>query len=145
MDWHYRFLMLAAHVAEWSKDPSTKTGAVIARPDRTVVSLGYNGFPRGVGDTPARLEDRNVKYDLMIHCEMNAVLSAHDDVRGCALYTWPFASCIRCAVHMVQAGIGAAVFPTLPERLTERWAESVRQTKKIYDESGVTWIEIPPK
>jgi deoxycytidylate deaminase len=40
-------------VAEgWSKDPSTKVGAVIVRPDLTVASIGYNGFPRGMSDDP---------------------------------------------------------------------------------------------
>ena len=52
--WDRRFLALAEHVADWSKDPSTKTGAVIVRPDRTIASMGYNGFPRGMADTDDR-------------------------------------------------------------------------------------------
>lgn len=33
--WDQRFLELAKVVSTWSKDPSTKTGAVIVRPDKT--------------------------------------------------------------------------------------------------------------
>ena len=47
--WDRRFLRLAREVASWSKDPSTKVGAVLVDPlDNTIVSLGYNGFPRRV-------------------------------------------------------------------------------------------------
>jgi dCMP deaminase len=43
--WDLRFLTLAKTVSTWSKDPSTKVGAVIVDKNRRVVSLGYNGFP----------------------------------------------------------------------------------------------------
>lgn len=45
--WDERFIELARLVATWSKDPSTKVGAVIVRPYRTVASVGFNGFARG--------------------------------------------------------------------------------------------------
>ena len=66
--WNSRFLTLAALVASWSKDPSTKTGAVIVRGDKTVASVGYNGFVQGADDDPAIYADRQRKYDLIIHC-----------------------------------------------------------------------------
>jgi dCMP deaminase len=50
--WDARFLDLARHVATWSRDPSTQTGAVIVRPNRTIASVGYNGFPRDCNDDP---------------------------------------------------------------------------------------------
>ena len=59
--WDERFIELARLVAAWSKDPSTKVGAVIVRPDRTVASVGFNGFARGVDDTEERLNDRALK------------------------------------------------------------------------------------
>ena len=43
--WDARFLDLAVYVADWSKDPSTKVGAVLVRPDRTIAALGFNRFP----------------------------------------------------------------------------------------------------
>lgn len=45
--WDARFLDLAVFIGDWSKDPSTKVGAVLVRPDRTIAGLGFNGFPRG--------------------------------------------------------------------------------------------------
>lgn len=141
--WDLRYLELARFVAGWSKDPSTQTGAVIVRPDNSVASLGYNGFPRGIRDTADRYEDRDVKYSYIVHCEMNAVLSAHTHVQGCTLYTWPFLSCDRCAVHMIQAGITRAVAPTCPPDKAERWASVFNETKSRFEEAGVEWVEIP--
>jgi deoxycytidylate deaminase len=48
--WDARFMALAEHVAGWSKDPSTKVGAVIVSPDRRQLTTGYNGFPQGIAD-----------------------------------------------------------------------------------------------
>src|SRR4051794_22836798 len=59
-DWDSRFLEMARLVSTWSKDPSTQVGAVITR-GKFVVSLGFNGHPKGVSDTPDRLENREVK------------------------------------------------------------------------------------
>ena len=73
--WDKRFLALAEHIARWSKDPSTKIGAVIVDPNKRVVSLGYNCFPRGVEDSEERLENREVKYKIIVHCERNALLA----------------------------------------------------------------------
>ena len=142
LKWDQRFLELAKLVASWSKDPSTQTGAVIIRPDRTIVSVGYNGFPKGMDDDPSLYANREVKYSRIVHCEMNAVLNAGHSVEGGILYTWPFASCDRCCVHMIQAGIKAFVFPKLPKELEERWAASVAKTKEYIDEANLEWREI---
>lgn len=142
--WDLRFLEMAKLVASWSKDPSTQTGAVIVAPDRRVVSLGYNGFPKGFSDTPKRLENREWKYDHVVHCEMNAVLFADRHLlKGATLYTWPFASCVRCAVHMIQVGIIRAVAPTLPADKADRWKESLLKTESAFAEAGVSFVEIP--
>lgn len=141
--WDIRYVQLARLVASWSKDPSTQTGAVIVRSDNSVASLGYNGFPRGINDLPERYEDREVKYSYIVHCEMNAVLSAHSPVTGSTLYTWPFLSCDRCAVHMIQAGITRAVAPSCPPDKADRWAAIFAETKSRFEEAGVEWVEIP--
>lgn len=140
--WDIRFLELAKLVASWSKDPSTQTGAVIVRPDKTVLSVGYNGFPRGIEDSEEKYNDRETKYSMIVHCEMNAVLSAHESVKGCTLYTWPFASCDRCAVHMIQSGITRAVAPILPKHLEERWSENLTKTRNLFKEAGIILEEI---
>ena len=140
--WDIRFLALAEHVAQWSKDPSTKTGSVIVDDQRRVVGMGYNGFPRGIQDTEERLETRKVKYSLMVHCEMNALLNANGDVSDCTLYTWPFASCERCAVHMIQAGIKRAVAPEIPDALKDRWHERLKIAGDLYREAGVEVVTV---
>jgi len=56
--WHKRYVNLAEYIAQWSKDPSTKTGSVIVRPDNTIASVGYNGFPRGIEDKADLLYNR---------------------------------------------------------------------------------------
>lgn len=135
--WDKRFLDLAAHIAGWSKDPSTQTGAVIVRPDRTIVSVGYNGFPREMNDDEELYANRDVKYERIIHCEMNAILTAREPLRGFTLYTWPFLSCPRCAVHVAQSGIAECVAPTVPEHLVDRWGEPLDRACGYLKESGI--------
>ena len=49
--WDQYFMSLAILSSYRSKDPSTKVGACIINPnDNTILSLGYNGFPRGCDD-----------------------------------------------------------------------------------------------
>jgi dCMP deaminase len=140
--WDSRFLEMANLVASWSKDPSTKTGAVIVRPDKTVLSVGFNGFPKKMKDDPEQYANREVKYSKIVHCEMNALIHARESLEGCTLYTVPFASCDRCAVHMIQAGITRFVFPKLPKKLVKRWKESTDKTKQYIEEAGANWTEL---
>ena len=69
--WDDRFLKLATVIGNWSKDPSTKVGAVIVNDDNKIISTGYNGFPRGIRDDD-RLDNRAQKYDLIVHAEANS-------------------------------------------------------------------------
>lgn len=140
--WDVRFLEIAKMVASWSRDPSTQTGAVIVRPDKTIASVGYNGFPKGMKDTPSLYSDRETKYSRIVHCEMNAILTARERLDGYVLYTWPFLSCDRCSVHVIQAGIKKVVAPVLPEHLRERWADNVEKSKSYFREAGVFVREI---
>lgn len=136
--WDRDYLSLARFWAERkSKDPSTKVGAVIVDDQLTVRSLGYNGFPRGVEDTPERLRDRELKYELVVHAEMNALLTAHASVRGCTLYAWPLPSCSNCAKMIIQAGIRRVVFPPLEGDVQLRWATSWARAYAMYKEAGV--------
>jgi len=74
--WDVRFLELALHISQWSKDPSTKVGCVVVGPDREIRSTGFNGFPRGINDSIDRLSDREQKYPLICHAEENAIMHA---------------------------------------------------------------------
>jgi dCMP deaminase len=106
--WDRRFMELALHVAQWSKDPSTKVGAVIVRPDRRIVSIGYNGFPSGVCDHEERYAERAVKYKFVSHAERNALDNVSQDVKGCTLYS-TLQPCPECAKSIIQKGIAEVV------------------------------------
>lgn len=137
--WLRRFMALAQHIAQWSKDPSTKVGAVIVNKDRSVLGTGYNGFPRGVKDDPERYADRTKKYPLIVHAEMNALLTAID-VREAALIVTMF-PCERCAQAIVQRGIAMVVAPkTSPA--DPRWTESHQTARMIFTEAGVHLVEL---
>lgn len=140
--WDLRFLELAKLVAGWSKDPSTQTGAVFVGRENKIISVGYNGFPSGIADTEARLNDRETKYSMIVHCEMNALLSASQSVRGSTLYTWPFMSCDRCCVHMIQAGVTRVVAPKAAPDKEERWGEAFVKTRALFKEAGIPLVEI---
>ncbi len=71
--WDRRFLELTNFIKDWSKDPRTKVGCVLVGDGRRVLSLGYNGFPRGFEDTEERLNDRQLKNLYMAHSERNAI------------------------------------------------------------------------
>ena len=140
--WDTRFLQLAETVASWSKDPSTKTGAVIVRPNRSIAGVGFNGFPIGMSDEPSLYANRETKYSRIIHCEINALLFVNESVNGYTLYTWPFASCDRCCVQMIQAGITRFVFPALPNSLSSRWDASLEKSKRYIEECNRVWVEL---
>ncbi len=127
--WDLRFLSMARLVASWSKDPSTKCGAVVVNGRRIVLGLGYNGFPRGMEDRPELYQDREKKLSRVIHAEMNAILNSNQSVHGATLFS-TLQSCDRCAVHIIQAGIKRVV---APKDYDFRWPESL----DYFKEAGV--------
>lgn len=134
--WDRFYLGMAEYVATASKDPSTKVGSVIVRPNNTISSVGYNGFPRGMSDDASLYADRETKYSRVVHAEMNAILNAHGPVEGFTLYN-TFPPCDRCAVFVVQAGIRRVVTLTVPGEAADRWADSLAKTAAIFAEAGV--------
>ena len=136
--WDIRFLSLARHISTWSKDPSTKCGAVIVDCFNRIVSLGFNGFPRGIPDDPELYANRPEKYKRVVHCEMNAMLFARGAVADCTLYTWPFMSCIQCVPVVIQSGIKRCVAPLLhhDDPLYQRW--NVTDAKDLMEMGGIS-------
>lgn len=133
-DWDTRFLDIAKSVSQWSKDPSTKVGAVIVNPRREIVSTGYNGFPRGIMDSFDRLSKREIKYEMIIHAEINAILFSHENLSGYTLYTYPFQPCSRCASVIIQSGINRIV---TYECDSDRWKESFSLARDMFEEAGL--------
>jgi dCMP deaminase len=138
--WDQRFLDLAALVATWSKDPSTQTGCVIVRPDRTIASVGYNGFPRRVADTKKRLQHRPTKYAMTVHAEVNAILAAHEPLHGCTAYVTPWPPCAPCTGAVIQAGITRVVAPAPTAEQRERWGDSFDISETMFAEAGVRLV-----
>ena len=141
-DWDRRFLIIADHIANWSKDPSTKVGCIIVGPDREIRATGYNGFPRGVKDD-GRLDDRDQKYPLIVHAEENAVMNAARvgvPLKGCTVYV-TFHPCTRCARSLIQAGV--VKVNTWDHEIPERWALDLATARDMLSEAGVVSRVVP--
>ena len=111
-------LLRAAYVVSLkSKDPSTKTGAVVVpKSSDRIKGSGCNSFPKGVKE---RWENREEKYPRVVHAEVNAILNA-GDVKGCTLYaTHP--PCSHCAGVIIQAGITKVVYGRPSADFRSRW------------------------
>lgn len=137
MNWDYRFLDLADHVATWSKDPTTKVGAVIVDDKNRVISIGYNGVPRGVSE-PASY-DRDQKLLRTIHAEENALAFAYRDIEGCRMYV-SFPPCAHCAAQIIQRGIKEVIYRSDAPGITEffdRWSDNIREAWAMFDEAKV--------
>ena len=140
--WDTRFLTLADSIATWSKDPSRGVGAVIVSPVRQVIATGYNGLPRGFADHEERLQ-RPVKYDLIVHAEMNAIVQcARNGVSpiDATLYS-TFSPCIHCSLSIVQAGISRVVTWAVAEG-DEHWNDSIEKSLILFEETGVEYVAV---
>ncbi len=144
VDWDVRFMQLARHVAEWSKDRSTKVGAVIVDDNKVVIAMGYNGFPRGIDDEIEAYHERPAKYKWTEHAERNAIYNAVRkgiSTMGCSIYL-PWFPCMDCARAIVQSGISrvVAVEPNFDD---ERWGLDFRLTTSLFEQCGifVKWFE----
>jgi dCMP deaminase len=140
LKWDIRFLLLAKNVSLWSKDPSTKVGAVIVRPDFTVASLGFNGFPKKMPDHKALYDNRDEKYSRIIHAEMNVLLHCNEPVKGYSLYS-SLLPCDRCLVHAAQAGITRFIAPQPSQDALERWESAFAKTRTYAAEMGLECVE----
>lgn len=135
--WEKRYLDIAKQVATWSKDPSRKIGAVIVGNKGQIISQGFNGFPRGIDDTPERYNDRETKYKFIVHAEANAIYNAiHNGAStdGATIYVTGLPVCHQCADAIIQTGIKRVVMDTLP---CSNWEESGNLAIQKFQEAGV--------
>ncbi|HET8686514.1 MAG TPA: dCMP deaminase family protein [Methanosarcina sp.] len=137
--WHGRFMNMAKLVSTWSKDPSTQVGAVIVDSSNRVVSVGFNGLPRGIEDSEARLLDRDVKLSLTIHAEENALLFANQSLEGCSIYVTQ-QPCGPCSAKLIQKGI-KAVYSVKPSGgFKERWSHHLKISEDTLKEAKVPLV-----
>ena len=114
ISWDEYFMGIALLSSLRSKDPNTKVGACIVDKDNKVVSIGYNGMPRGVDDNKVswnKGEGLDSKYLYVCHAEFNAILNTRNGaaLEGCTLYVTLF-PCNECAKAIIQTGIKEIVY-----------------------------------
>lgn len=98
-------------------------------------------MPIGVEDTADRLNKRELKYELIVHAEANAILTAPKSVSGCTIYVYPYLPCSRCAGAIIQSGIKRVVVEDRP--IPERWTENFNLARSVLEEAGIEVCIIP--
>ena len=148
--WHYRFMEVATLVSSWSKDPSTKTGAIVVGPDREIRATVYNGLVRGVDDNKPERMERPTKYDFFEHAERNAIYNAcltGTQLKGCVIYvTHP--PCTDCARAIIQSGIKMVVTFEMEKRddiTSPTWRDKLNYSQEMFKEAGIEYLELPRK
>jgi len=140
--WDKRFLELARLVSTWSKDPSSKIGAVAVDPsNRNILSLGYNGFPRNIEDSEYRLTTRETKLQMVVHAEMNCIYNASFNgvcLRDSHLYVFGLPVCSDCAKGVVQVGVSRVVMPK--QSIPDSWTSSWERSSELFREAGVEYV-----
>jgi dCMP deaminase len=135
--WDHRFLELAKLVSTWTKDPSAGIGAVIVDSKNRVVSLGYNGYPRGVKDEG--MENREEKLQKTLHAEQNAIAFSHKNLNNCTIYVYPLLPCSTCMALIIQSGITKVVaqYSDKTGDLLSRWEKSNKIGLEMAKEANV--------
>ncbi len=140
--WDVRFLRLAHEVSSWSKDRSTRVGAVIVGEDKTPGPYGFNGFPRQIDDEKEERHGRPDKYDWTEHAERNAIYNAArigTALKGCTMYV-THVPCADCARAIIQVGIERVVADKgglVDDGYAERWSDDMKVTREMLKEAGV--------
>jgi len=134
--WDQRFLDLAQLVSTWSKDPSKKIGCVVVSPERTILSTGYNGFPRGTLDEAHILADKQRKRLRSIHAEINALHFASGPIKGATVYITHF-PCATCAASLIQHQPARVVYNHGPESFSTEWKINMEESKQMLEEAQI--------
>lgn len=144
--WTGRLLKMARDIASWSKDDSTKVGAVITTEDGRPISWGFNGMPMGIDDEVPDRKERPYKYKWMAHAERNAMdLASRADLSGCIMFV-TFSPCTTCAQSIIQRNIKTVVVDEnyTAEKMPERWQEDMKVATEMLNEAGVKIIAAQP-
>ncbi len=142
--WDEYFMGVAKFSAFRSKDPNTQVGACIVSDDNKILSMGYNGFPRGCADDVfpwgrdnSENDPYNSKYLYVTHSELNAILNYRGgSLEGSKLYVTLF-PCNECAKAIIQAGIKTVVYAE------DKYADTdvVKASKRMLNAAGVRYYE----
>ena len=143
--WDLRYLELAKTIAGWSKDPSSQIGAIAVGSKGQVLAQGYNGFPRGMLDSPNLYSNRKEKYVRIVHAEMNMIYNASFNgvcLNKSTVYVSGLPTCSDCAKGLIQVGVAELVMPK--QKINEKWHDSWQRSKSYYKEAGLKyrWVTI---
>jgi len=141
ISWDEYFMGVAALAGMRSKDPNTQVGACIVSENNKILSMGYNGFPRGCSDEEFPWEREgellDTKYPFVTHSELNAILNYRGgSLEGTKLYVSLF-PCNECAKAIIQAGIRTVVYDSDKYEGTPTNVAS----KRMFDAAGVKHIK----
>jgi dCMP deaminase len=139
--WDEYFMGMAVLSSLRSKDPATKVGACIVDDANKVVSIGYNGMPRGLDESKLswnRGADLDSKYLYVCHAEFNAILNTRNGsaLEGCRLYVTLF-PCNECAKAIIQTGIKEVIY--LDNK--HKGEVNIRASEKLLHLAGVKVTE----
>lgn len=137
-----KFIGVAKSIAALSKDTSTKVGAIALDDNYNIISLGYNGLPRGVDDSPIDRYERPAKYLWTAHAEENLVAQAAysgHSLKGATVIVTELFPCAACARMLIQAGVRRIIAPPVD---SGRWAESNGVAKTMFEEARMEIIEL---
>ena len=114
ISWDEYFMGVSMLAGMRSKDPNTQVGACIVSEDNKILSMGYNGFPRGCSDDEFPWDregsELETKYPFVTHSELNAILNYRGgSLEGSKIYVSLF-PCNECAKAIIQAGIKTIVY-----------------------------------
>ena len=144
ISWDEYFMGIAQLSAMRSKDPNTQVGACIVSQENKILSMGYNGFPKGCDDDeyPWNREGDlcDSKYAYVTHSELNAILNYRGgSLEGSKLYVTLF-PCNECAKAIIQAGIQTIVYES------DKYANdaSTRASKRMLNAAGVRYYQYNP-
>ena len=142
ISWDEYFMGLAHLSALRSKDPNTQVGACIVDEDNKVVSIGYNGMPRGCQDDKMPWEREGgfltTKYAYVVHAELNAILNSPRSVKNCTIYVSLF-PCNECAKAIIQSGIKKIVYESDKYNGTDGNVAS----KRMLNDAGIELVQLP--
>ena len=109
LSWDDYFMSIAKISSLRSKDPNRQVGCCLVEPKTNkILSIGYNGFPRGCCDNSLPWNKTgnwlDTKYPYVVHAEINAIVNASTSLDGSTAYVTLF-PCNECAKVMIQSGI----------------------------------------
>ena len=144
ISWDEYFMGVAYLSALRSKDPNTQVGACIVSDDNKILSMGYNGFPRGCSDDEfpwgkehEQDDPYQAKYFYATHSELNAILNYRGgSLEGSKLYVTLF-PCNECAKAIIQCGIRTLIY------CEDKYGDTaaVRASKRMLNAAGVRYYQ----